>query len=46
MLEALTIEVRHEPGYAIVTLAGEIDIFTATRYESAFSNWQPAVGRW
>lgn len=31
ILEALTIETRHGPGYAIVTLAGEIDIFTATR---------------
>ena len=27
---ALTIEVRHEPGYAIVTAAGEIDISTVT----------------
>ena len=30
MDEALTIEVRHEPGYAAVTVAGEIDISTVT----------------
>ncbi len=30
MDEALTIEVRHEQGYAIVAAAGEIDISTAT----------------
>ncbi len=32
MDEALTIEVRHEQGYAIVTAAGEIDISTVTRW--------------
>jgi anti-anti-sigma factor len=31
MDEALTIEVRHEQGYAIVTAAGEIDISTVTQ---------------
>jgi anti-sigma B factor antagonist len=31
MDEALTIEVRHERGYAVVTVAGEIDISTVTR---------------
>jgi len=31
MGEALTIEVRQERGYPIVTIAGEIDIGTATR---------------
>ena len=31
MGEALTIEVRHEEGHAIVTAAGEIDISTATK---------------
>jgi anti-anti-sigma factor len=31
MDKALTIEVRQEPGYAIVTVAGEIDISTVTR---------------
>ena len=30
MDEALTIEIRHEPGHAIVTAAGEIDISTVT----------------
>ena len=30
MDEALTIEIRHEQGYAIVTAAGEIDISTVT----------------
>jgi anti-anti-sigma factor len=30
MGEALTIEVRHEPGNAIVTAAGEIDISSVT----------------
>jgi len=30
MGDALTIEVRHERGYAIVTAAGEIDISTVT----------------
>ena len=31
MGQALTIEVRHEQGYTIVTAAGEIDISTVTR---------------
>ena len=31
MGEALTIGARHEPGYAIVTIGGEIDIATVTR---------------
>jgi anti-anti-sigma factor len=31
MGEALTIQVRSEPGYAIVTVAGEVDIATVTR---------------
>ena len=31
MGEALTIEARHERGYPIVTVAGEIDIATAAR---------------
>jgi anti-sigma B factor antagonist len=31
MDDALTIEVRHERGYAIVTVAGEIDISTVAR---------------
>jgi anti-anti-sigma factor len=31
MDETLTIEVRHEQGYAFVTAAGEIDISTVTR---------------
>jgi anti-sigma B factor antagonist len=31
MGEALTIGARHEPGFAIVTVGGEIDIATATR---------------
>ena len=30
MGQALTLEVRHEQGYAIVTAAGEIDISTVT----------------
>jgi anti-sigma B factor antagonist len=30
MDEALTIEIRHEQGYAILTAAGEIDISTVT----------------
>jgi anti-sigma B factor antagonist len=28
---SLAIRARHEPGYAIITVAGEIDIFTVTR---------------
>ena len=31
MGEALTIEARHEQGYPVVTVAGEIDIATAAR---------------
>jgi anti-anti-sigma factor len=31
MDEALTVEVRHEQDYAVVTVAGEIDISTVTR---------------
>ena len=31
MGEALTIEARHERGFAVVTVAGEIDIATAAR---------------
>ncbi len=29
--DSLTIRARHEPGYVIITAAGEIDIFTVTR---------------
>ena len=35
MDHALTIEVRHEQGYTIVTVAGEIDISTVTRLRNA-----------
>jgi anti-sigma B factor antagonist len=31
MDDSLTIGVRHEPGYVIITAAGEIDIFTVAR---------------
>ena len=37
MGEALTIEARHERGYPIVTVAGEIDIATATRLRERLS---------
>src|SRR5260370_31581350 len=48
MGEALTIEVRHEPGYAIVAVAGEVDIATVTRlrerlFEPAASGRTPVV---
>jgi hypothetical protein len=39
MGEALTIEARHERGYPVVTVAGEIDIATAARLrERSLSN--------
>jgi anti-anti-sigma factor len=31
MDDSLTIGVRHEPGYVLITVAGEIDIFTVAR---------------
>jgi anti-sigma B factor antagonist len=31
MDDSLTIGVRHEPGYVIITAAGEIDVFTVAR---------------
>ena len=37
MGEALTIEARHERGYPIVTVAGEIDIATAPRLRERLS---------
>ena len=37
MDEALTIEVRQEEGYAVVTAAGEIDISTVTRLRERLS---------
>ena len=37
MDEALTIEVRHEQGYAFVIAAGEIDISTVTRLRERLS---------
>ena len=37
MGEALTIGARHERGYAIVTVAGEIDIATVTRLRERLS---------
>lgn len=37
MNEALTIKVRHERGYAIVTVIGEIDIATVTRLRERLS---------
>ena len=37
MGEALTIEARHERGYPVVTVAGEIDIATADRLREQLS---------
>ena len=37
MGEALTIEARHERGYPVVTVAGEIDIATAARLRERLS---------
>jgi len=37
MGEALTIEARHEQGYPVVTVAGEIDIATAARLRERLS---------
>ena len=37
MDEALTIRARHDRGYPIVTVAGEIDIATATRLRERLS---------
>ena len=45
MDEALTIEARHERGYPVVTVAGEIDIATATRLrEELRSRRRPPAG--
>ena len=46
MGEALTIEVRHGQGYAIVTVSGEIDIATATRLREGLVDWRPPAARW
>ena len=40
MGEALTIEARHERGYPVVTVAGEIDIATVARLRGC-SSWPP-----
>jgi anti-sigma B factor antagonist len=38
MDDSLTIGVRHEPGYVIITAAGEIDVFTVARlHEQLFT---------
>ena len=42
MGEALTIEVRHGRGYAIVTVAGEIDISTVTRLRERLFELAPS----
>ena len=41
MGEALTIEVRHEQGYAIVTPAGEIDIATGNELRECLCGLAP-----
>ena len=41
MGEALTIEARHERGYPVVTVAGEIDIATAARLRERLSELVP-----
>ena len=46
MGEALNIQVRREQGYAIVAVAGEVDIATVTRLRERLSSWQPAAARW
>ena len=46
MGETLTIGTRHERGYAIVTVAGEIDIATVTRLRERLSSWRAAAARW
>ena len=45
MGEALTIEVRQERGYPIVTIAGEIDIGTATRHPCMLGVGKDPQGR-
>ena len=42
MGEALTIQVRREQGYAIVAVAGEVDIATVTQLRESL--FQLAVG--
>jgi len=42
MGEALTIEVRHGQGYAIVTVAGEIDISTVTQLRERLFELAPS----
>ena len=41
MGEELTIEARHERGYPVVTVAGEIDIATAARLRERLSEMVP-----
>ena len=38
MGDVLTIGARHEPGYAIVTVGGEIDIATVTQFREGLVN--------
>ena len=37
MGKAMTIQARHEPGYVIVTIAGEVDIATVDRLREGLS---------
>ena len=46
MGEALTIEARHERGYPVVTVAGEIDIATAARLRERLFELAAAAARW
>ena len=46
MDEALTIEVRHEQGCAIVTVAGEINVSAVTPLRDRLLKWQPAAPSW
>jgi hypothetical protein len=45
MGDPLTIEVRHEQDYVIVTAAGEIDISTVTRMRECLFDLQPVAAR-
>jgi hypothetical protein len=40
------IRVRHEPGYVLVTVAGEVDYGTVAGCGSGCSRWRRPAGTW
>ena len=44
--DGLTVLVRHEPGYVLVTVAGEVDFASAAGLRERLVRWWRPAARW